>query len=90
VRRVYKYPIPVTDMIDLSLPAGAQPLHVAAQGEMVCLWALVDPEAEPVARRFIVRGTGHPIENDDADLSHVGTFLLQDGALVFHLFEVIP
>ena len=88
MRTVYKYPIPVTDVVRLDLPIGAELLHVAPQGEHVCLWALVEPLAEQERRVFLVRGTGQPIA-DDLKLVHVGTFLIQSGSLVFHLFEVL-
>ena len=89
MRRVYKYPIPIAGNLDLTLPLGAKPLHIEEQNGTVCLWALVDPSAMPTVRKFCMRGTGHPIENDDADLDHVGTFTVRE-RFVFHLFEVLP
>lgn len=88
MRTVYKYPVPVADEVRIDMPFGAKVLHVEQQGEGVYIWALVDPSAERERRVFIVRGTGHPID-DDMPIEHVGTFLLQGGALVFHLFEVL-
>jgi hypothetical protein len=50
------------------------------------MWALVNPEASKEKRRFELYGTGHDVPESDG-LIHVGTFQMQDGALVFHLFE---
>lgn len=92
MRRVYKYGIPIGDDIRLMLPKGAQIVHVAAQGvpalggEDPWVWALVDPSAQMEERHFRLAGTGHDLPDDG--LTHVGSFMLAHGALVFHLFEV--
>lgn len=88
MRTVYKYPIPVRDEIILDLPAGAEVIHVDQQDEQTMLWALVDPDAPKVFRRFRLAETGHPLGDDDV-LHHVGSYMLMNGALVFHLFEAV-
>ena len=93
--RVYKYWIPIEDQFTLALPLGAQVLDVQMQGDAAQLWALVDPAlmgptAPCEAREFILRGTGHDIDlPGPSALSHCGTFQMQGGALVFHVFEVL-
>lgn len=84
---IWKFPIPVTDDIEIEMPAGAEVLHVAEQAGQVCLWALVRPDAPVERRRFRLAGTGHAVTTD-VRRRHVGTVLLHDGALVFHLFEL--
>jgi len=86
---VYKYPVPLDDAFGLNLPIGARTLTFAAQGEIGCLWALVDPHAEAETRRFRLAGTGHAINVEPERLAYVGTALFRGGALVFHLFEII-
>lgn len=49
------------------------------------MWALVDPEAPCEVRTFRILGTGY-IELG-APGQHLGSFQLNDGALVFHVFE---
>lgn len=71
---------------EVLMPVGSEILHVAAQGDTACLWALVDPAAEKEPRGFIVAGTGHPLP--DMAMEYVGTFHLYGGALVFHVFEL--
>jgi hypothetical protein len=84
VRAVWKYTLPMaSDEADILMPIGAEVLAVGNQGNNLCLWARVDPEAELETRRFRVRGTGLP----GAEGEHVGTVLLYNGALVLHVFE---
>lgn len=85
---VYRYPVEVTDQQIITMPTGAEILHIARRDgtEDVDMWALVDPDAAPQIRYFRVAGTGHPLANARR-LRHIGTFQLRQGALVFHLFE---
>lgn len=72
---------------ELEMPKGAQILSVREQGEDICLWALVDPAAEKVTRKFCGFGTGHDVP--DGDMRFVGTAHLYGGSMVFHVFEVL-
>lgn len=80
---IWKFPIPVINRFKLDMPAGAKVLHVATQNDEPCIWALVDPARAVEARRFRLVGTGHEVTNPG---EYVGTFMMRDGALVFHLF----
>ena|SRR3990167_3802754 len=88
-RTIHKYHLPFGDAIEVQMPAGAEILAFAPQGDEpgnLFLWALVNPINPWEIRRFVLRGTGHPI--DDGSVSkatHVGT--VQDGPFVWHLFE---
>lgn len=87
MRRVYKYPVLLSDRFHLDLPVGAKILSVNIQHGNPQMWALVDPDC-PLERRFFrLAGTGHPIE--DTVVEHVGTFRIANGDLVFHLFEEV-
>lgn len=84
MRRVYKYVInPLVDGV-VNLPEDAEVLHTAFQGDALCLWAMVDTEAKPIARKFRVFGTGHDIPLDE-DIVYIGTAFT--GYFVFHIFE---
>jgi hypothetical protein len=84
---VYKYSIkPGTSA--LTLPSGAEILTVQVQRGEPQLWALVDPDAPPVSRGLIVVGTGQQF-SVDKPLKYIATFQLEQGALVFHAFEVL-
>jgi hypothetical protein len=89
MKSVYKYPLPISDMVDLYLPAGAQILTLQVQRGNTCLWCLVETDnlAFEQPRRFRWFGTGHAIE-DAERLTYVGTVLSPCESLVFHLFEV--
>ena len=86
MKAVWKWEFPITDHPQtVPMPHAAVPVAVQIQGEgeSICLWAEVWPDAPRVARRFAVHGTGHPIRVSER---HIGT--AQDGALVWHLYEV--
>jgi hypothetical protein len=83
--RIYKWTLSITDRQDLPLPKGARVLTVQVQGGMPQLWALVDPAAPIVHRTFDTYGTGHGMPDQPGE--YVGTYQMEDGALVFHVFE---
>lgn len=87
MKRIYKFPFETNDMVDISMPEGATILCVETQGEQPCMWALVDPDAPELNRKFRVFGTGHPVYDAEM-LKFIATYQLQGGALVFHIFEV--
>lgn len=81
--KVFKYPVELTDNIDVQMPKGAKPLHFDMQNGDLCLWALVDPSLPLTSHKFRMAGTGHPI---DTCGPYINTVLLKNGALVFHFF----
>lgn len=86
-KRVYKYPLQLTDWQTVYLPRGARILTAREQGtDTLCLWALVSPLAPTEPRRIRVHGTGHAVLEAE-HLKYLGTGFLQGGALVFHVFE---
>lgn len=85
---VFKYPVEITDNVFVEMPVGAEILCVQLQRGVPCIWAKVDPKVVTSRRRFRWAGTGHPL-NPERDHRYVGTVQMEDGALVFHLFEVL-
>ena len=81
---IYKYACPIDDAVDIKLPAFAKVLTVAAQGPETFIWCAVDTDAPKQTRRFHWRETGHDITSLS---NYVGTVQLNEGRLVFHLFE---
>ena len=73
--------------MSVSMPRGAEVLHAAGQGDGLFVWALCDPDRPTESRYFDVYGTGHPCPDPDHLGRYVGTAHLDDGALVFHVFE---
>ncbi len=99
VRAVWKELIPIRDIQTVRLPPGAEILSVAAQGHaivtddrrfpLLSLWFRCDPDTPtPTApRRIQICGTGHPTAPDDTEATFIGTVILDEGKLVFHVFE---
>ncbi len=84
MKTIYKYQIPVAYEMGIEVPGLIEWLHVAVQHEQPCIWALVDNE-KPVQRHGLrVRWTGHPFDGREG--AHLGSFMLDGGALVFHVF----
>lgn len=87
---IWKYKVTINDYFTLIMPKGAEVLAVQVQHGKPCLWARLDPNAERELRHFVCFGTGNPIPNDDTvKFNYVSTFQIEDGKLVFHLFEGI-
>jgi hypothetical protein len=84
---IYKYPLKVTDVQEVQMPAGARVLSAQMQqqpfGEILCVWALVETDEPNEARRFYVVGTGNPAAHV-APLQFVGT--VRDEPFVWHVF----
>lgn len=72
-------------LASFEMPKGAEIIHVNAQFECPCLWARVDPDAIKERRIFALVGTGHPCP--PAPAKHVGSFFMNGGQFVFHIFE---
>jgi hypothetical protein len=90
-RAVWKFEAPILDRFALAMPKGAEIVSVQVQRGVPCAWALVDPKARLEVRTFHWVGTGH--EHPVAFWSWLrwrGTVQLEEGALVFHLFEHDP
>ena len=85
---IWKFPITPEGINMIGMPKGAHILTIKRQLDTVCIWALVDPEAEKEIRGFRIYGTGHPITNNE-NLRYLDTFMIQNDKYVFHVFEVI-
>ena len=82
--RVYKYPLPLGDWVSVYMPQGAEPLCVQTQRGSPCLWARITVGAPPVMHHFRIAGTGHDLGSNVG--RHIGSFQLNGGDLVFHVF----
>ena len=86
--KVYKYPVPIKDYFSLELPKGAKILTVQTQRGEPQIWALVNPGNPTETRNFRFAGTGHPITESEKELNYIGTFQLQGGGFIGHIFEI--
>lgn len=90
MKSIFKYPLPATPKeFSFSLPVGAVILSVQTQNGAPTMWALVDDEATEETRRFIMFGTGWPIQLETERLRFIGTVQVP-GGLVWHYFELAP
>lgn len=86
---IYKYPFQVTVEFALNLPKDAKILTVQVQGGIPCIWVLfTKQETQETENRFFrVIGTGYDIEYKPNSLKYIGTFQLENGSFIGHLFE---
>ena len=88
MNQVWKFKITPENMSRIEMPEFAIVLHVAEQNGELCLWAEVDIENNPVERMFEVFGTGHNIDSQIGTYrSYLGTSMMCDGDLVWHVYE---
>lgn len=91
---IWKFPLTVTDQQTIMMPINSRILSVQTQGKTPCIWAIVDTEKhkEVEAREFEIYGTGNPFYEGHRfgkDHRFVGTFQLEGGAFVGHIFEQV-
>jgi len=88
--RIYKYHLKVTDKQIIKLPSKHKILCVQIQDNIPCIWALVNPLHPEVEVLIETIGTGHPITTEkETTKYYIGTYQLDRGALVFHVFQHI-
>lgn len=86
--KIWKWILEYRDEQTLVMPADAQLLSVQLGREgSPCLWALCDtgPGNNQERRTILIYGTGNPIPEQPG--RYLGTFQLDNGQLVFHVFE---
>ena len=82
---IYKYDLTLSGEQEIEMSEDAQILSVQTQYEKICIWVLFDTKKKMVKRKFIVKGTGHPIE--EKNMKYIGTTQMMKGNLVWHVFE---
>lgn len=81
---IYKYPLIITDVQRITTFVGAKPLSLMVQNEIPCLWMMVDPTANTKLVSVDMYGTGYELPENPG--RHIGSFMVHNGALVFHVF----
>jgi len=82
---IWKFNLRVDDVQKIAMPKEAKILTVQIQGELPCIWALVDPRNLDTNRIIQIAGTGHDLSKRIMG-DYIGTFKY-DGFLVFHVFD---
>ena len=86
-KAIWKFPINSIGVNKIMMPMDAVILTLQTQGNMPCMWALCDPSKTEVERTFEPFSTGETF--NPSNMSYIGTFQIHNGALVFHLFEIV-
>ena len=82
---IWKYVIKCKDAQSVELPKGAKILTLQMQYGLVCIWAEVDPDATLEDVVLLTVGTSHSLPLSRG--KYIGTYQLEQGALVFHVYE---
>lgn len=73
----------------ISMPKGAKILSIQTQKNYPQMWVWVDPSQPKEDRYFEVFGTGHKMHTTKCTRLYIGTYQVNAGDLVYHLFELI-
>lgn len=85
---VHKYPLGGVGVQTVAIRGLVKLLTVQAQRGTPCLWALVDLDgAAVVSVRLVTFGTGQPLGSEVGE--YLGTYQLDDGWFVGHVFQVV-
>ena len=87
MRVIHKFPLILTDKQSFDLPADVEFLTVQVQRGVPCLWALIETDNPTRPHEIAIYGTGHLVRGDGTRY-YIGTFQLEHGAHVFHVFHV--
>lgn len=88
MRTIHKFPLEITDVQTINIEPNASLLSVAFQRDTLCVWAEVaDDRAYAHPRNIWIVGTGNPMP--DADLHFIGTVLMEEVGLVWHVYEEV-
>lgn len=89
MKTIYKYDLDTTDIQTVNLPTTHEILCIQTQHGKPTLWAKVDTNCSSTVNVNIYTfGTGHNIP--DIELFYLGTYQLNNGSLIFHIFTDEP
>lgn len=82
---IWKFQLDVLRVQNVPMPKSARLVHVAAQFEKPCVWAIVNPEEEMEGRQIGILTTGELYR--ESDCIYIGSFMLDGGSFVGHVVE---
>ena len=86
---VWKFEIAGTPRQPIIMPKGSIILSVQVQGNQPCMWAFVNTkELENEVRNIAIVCTGHKLPEGIDPRYFLGTYQLNQGSFVGHVFEV--
>lgn len=84
MKTIHKFPLEITDHIEILMPEGAEFLAVAEQHGRAYIWCKVDSGHPKKRIHFELRGTGASF--DGTEDIFLDTFQMYNGNMVWHLF----
>lgn len=87
MRTVYKYTL-TPSTIHTMMPKDAKIISAKLQHDKAVVWAVVDTDKPNEQRTLVVIPTGEPIPEFVRIVDFIDTVSINDGALIFHIFEV--
>ena len=82
---IWKYELKLEPVQVLDVPRYANLLCLQMQHGKPCLWFVVTPGNEKELRQFQTYGTG--TESPEIGMVYIGTYQIDEGQFVFHVFE---
>lgn len=97
MRTIYKYALMTTDKQtinvpflnnddNIGVPFKDQVLKVDVQNNQIFIWCLVDDELYKGTRTIYIYGTGHQIDDKISKENYIGTYQLNNGSFIGHVF----
>ena len=88
MKTIWKYPLVVTSIQKVVMPAGAKALTVNDIAGEIFMWVEVKSKNQLCSRWVHIFGTGHPMDTykTGKPLEYVGTVLQHNGELVWHVY----
>lgn len=86
---IWKYDLKLASIQTIRMPKRAKVLTAQNQFQKIRLWVLVNPELPTEQRNFRIIGTGQDILELNKTLKYISTVQLDNGSLVWHIFEVL-
>lgn len=89
MKTIWRYELKLIGNQIIKMPANSIILSVHVKDNLPHIWAIVDPTESKEDRFFEFFPTGKNLYETLGDLKYLGTVLLNNDSLVFHLFERI-
>jgi hypothetical protein len=88
MNQILKYEVKITDRFTITMPRDSFVLCVQVQKNIPQIWVMGDLNNPPIERQFALRETGQSFDYLSNVERYIGTFQLDGGAFVGHLFEI--
>lgn len=87
--KIYKYILEPKELNILELPKNAQILSAEYQTPNICIWAMVDPAATTLEKRYIETYPTGYADIDNKKRRFINTVVMAAEGMVWHIFELL-